>query len=73
MKPDFRHAYHEHMHHVSGQLKRARGEVRLASRTVNASALTPSQIDDVAMRDAEFVVNIAVHQWNEEVERRARR
>jgi len=70
---DFRHAYQEHQHETRLQLKRASGRVRLAIGEFDARHLTDRQIDDLALRDAEHVINIAIHQHNEEVERRARR
>ncbi len=72
---DFRVAYHEHQHQTRRLLTQARGQgrVRLAHREVDADRLTPSQIDDLALRDAEHVVNIAIHQHHEELARRARR
>lgn len=76
MQPmDFRHAYLEHQREVRTQLKAARGRgyVRLASGEVDATRLTDRQIEDLALRDAERVVNIAIHQWNEECERNARK
>lgn len=69
---DFRHAYHEHQREVRAQLKAAPGRVRLATGEVDASHLTDRQIDDLALRDAEHVVNIAIHQHNEATSRRRR-
>lgn len=68
---DFRHAYHEHQRETRLQLKRASGRVRLAIGEFDARHLTDRQIDDIALRDAEHVINMAIHQHNEEVERRA--
>lgn len=72
---NFRAAYQEHQHQTRLLLMRSRGQgrVRLAHRTVNADHLTPRQIDDLALRDAEHVVNIAIHQHREEMARKARR
>lgn len=73
MKPDFREQYHERQQETRQILSRASGRVRLAQGEVDASRLTSRQIDDLALRDAEVIVNIAVHQWNEECDRKARR
>lgn len=73
---DLRDAYKEHQHEVRGKLLRARERgihARLASREVDATRLSDRQIADLALRDAEHVMNIATHQHNEEVERNARR
>ena len=72
---NFRVAYQEHQHQTRRLLVQSRGQgrVRLAHREVDADSLTPGQIDDLALRDAEHVVNIAIHQHHEELARRARR
>lgn len=66
---DFRHAYHEHQREVRAQLKRATGRVRISIGEVDPRRMTERQLDDLALRDAECVVNIAIHQHNEEVAR----
>jgi hypothetical protein len=40
---------------------------------IDASRLSDRQIEDIALRDAEMVMNIAQHQHNEEIDRNARR
>ena len=72
---NFAVAYQEHQHQTRRLLVQSRGQgrVRLAHREVNADHLTPRQVDDLALRDAEHVVNIAIHQHNEELARRARK
>lgn len=72
---NFARAYQEHQHQTRQLLMRSRGQgrVRLAHREVNADHLTPRQIDQLARVDAEHVVNIAIHQHNEELARRARK
>lgn len=73
---DFRHAYHEHMRDTSAQLQRARRDgrrVRLPSGEVDTSRLSDRQLESLALKDAEFVVNMAIHQHNQELERNARK
>ncbi len=72
---NFARAYQEHQHQTRQLLTRSRGQgrVRLAHREVNADHLSPRQIDDLALRDAEHVLNITIHQHNEELARRARK
>lgn len=67
---NFRHIYYEHQHQVRAQLQAARGRVRLASGDVDSARMTERRIADVAMRDAEVVVNMAINLHNEQVARR---
>ncbi len=69
---NWRRAYQEHQAQTRRLLEQSRGQgrVRLAHREVNADHLTPRQIDDLALRDAEHVVNISIHQHNRELARR---
>lgn len=72
---DFRVAYQEHQRQTRQLLTQARGQgrVRLAHREVNPDHLSYRQIEALALRDAEHVVNIAIHQHHEEMARKARR
>ena len=77
---DLRPAYHEHQQQTRAQLVRARA---LGQRTrlpisdligeVNTYRMSDRQISDLALRDAEFTMNIAQHQHNAEIERARRR
>lgn len=70
---DFRHAYHEQQQQTREQLLRARvvgGSVRTFHRLIRAGDLTDRQVDDIALRDAEATVNMAIIQHNAELERR---
>ena len=65
---DWRTAYHEQMRHTREQLRAARvagGSVRTFHRVVRAHGLTDRQVDDLALRDAEATVNMAIIQHNE--------
>lgn len=70
-KLDWRHAYQQRQRDVGGQLRaaRTRGDTfyRPGDRgvPVNPSRMTDRQIDDLARRDAERVVNAAIIQHNE--------
>jgi hypothetical protein len=85
---NLRTAYHEHQRDSREQLVRARaGLVRkdgsFDHRTrlpisevvgeIDARKLSDRQIERLALRDAEFTMNIAQHQHNEEIDRNARR
>ena len=65
---DWRTAYQEQMRHTREQLWAARvagGSVRTFHRVVRARGLTDRQVDDLALRDAEATVNMAIIQHNE--------
>jgi hypothetical protein len=73
---DWRHAYQSQQREAVLQIEQAarRGDpfVKIASRTVERPAsLRPRQLANIALRDAEFVVNMAIHQHNEQLARRA--
>lgn len=70
---DWRHAYHEHQRRKSAQLKAAREAGATffrfgdAGATCNPSRLSDRQIADLALRDAERVVNMSIIVHNEQV------
>ena len=77
---DLRPAYHEHQRDTRAQLVRARAlgqRIRLPISDligeVNTYRMSDRQISDLALRDAEFTMNIAQHQHNVEIERARRR
>jgi len=77
---DLRPAYHEHQQQTRAQLVRARAlgqRIRLPISDligeVNTYRMSDHQISDLALRDAEFTMNIAQHQHNAEIERARRR
>ena len=77
---DLRPAYHEHQQQTRAQLVRARAlgqRIRLPISDligeVNTYRMSDRQISDLALRDAEFTMNIAQHQRNAEIERARRR
>ena len=77
---DLRPAYHEHQRDTRAQRVRARRmgqRIRLPISDligeVNTYRMSDRQISDLALRDAEFTMNIAQHQHNVEIERARRR
>lgn len=77
---DLRPAYHEHQQQTRAQLVRARQfgqRIRLPISDligeVNTYRMSDRQISDLALRDAEFTMNIAQHQHNAEIDRARRR
>lgn len=77
---DLRPAYHEHQRDTRAQLVRARRmgqRIRLPISDligeVNTYRMSDRQISDLALRCAEFTMNIAQHQHNAEIERARRR
>ena len=72
---NFRESYQAHQVQTRRLLIQSRGQgrVRLAHGEVDAGRLTLRQIDDLALRDAEHVVNIAIHQHHEQIARTGRR
>lgn len=77
--PDWRRSYQEHQRSRVAQLRafRERGETFYrfgdSGRTCDPSRMSDRQIADAALRDAERVVNMAIAQHNEQVERNRRR
>lgn len=76
---DLRPAYHEHQRDTRAQLVRARAlgqRIRLPISDligeVNTYRMSDQKIADLALRDAEFTMNIAQHQHNAEIARKAR-
>jgi hypothetical protein len=84
---DLRPAYHEHQRDTRAQLVRARAGVVRKDGTfdhrvrlpisdligeVNTYRMSDQKIADLALRDAEFTMNIAQHQHNAEIARKAR-
>lgn len=75
--PDWRHAYQEHARKKAVQLRdaRARGVSFFrfgdAGATCDPSRMSDRRIDEAARRDAERVVNMAIAQYNEQIERRS--
>ena len=73
---DWHHSYMEHQRMVVKQIRdaRASGEpiLPLASRVVHPQELSERDITDIALRDAEHVINMAIAQHNAEIERRAK-
>jgi hypothetical protein len=68
--PDWGAAYREHQRCVVEQIGEARrrgvASLRLASgRWCNPQRLRPRAVADLALRDAESIVNVAIHQHNE--------
>jgi hypothetical protein len=77
---DLRAAYREHETETRTRLTRARPlglRVRLPISDligeVNTYRMSDRKISSLALQDAEFVMNIAQHQHNEELARNARR
>lgn len=73
---DWRHAYHDHQQVVRRQLDdaAAQGCSRLklpAGAVVNPRRLSYRQRALAALRDAEAIVNMSIHQHNAEVAARA--
>lgn len=68
---DWRHAYQQRQRHVGEHLRvaRRRGDTFYrpgdAGVPVNPSRMTDRQIDDLARRDAERIVNAAIIKHNE--------
>ena len=70
--PDWGLAYEDHQRCVREQLAEARGRgvasLRLASgRWCNPQRLSRRAVADLALRDAEAILNLAIHQHNEQV------
>lgn len=73
---DWHGAYREHMDHARDTLKRARSgghRTRLASGEVDARRLSDRQLESLALKDAEFTVNMAIILHNAEIDRKARK
>ena len=73
---DWRHAYHDHQQVVRRQLDEAaaRGCTRLklpGGVVVNPRRLSYRERALTALRDAEAIVNISIHQHNEELASKA--
>lgn len=74
---DWSHAYQSHQRDIREQLEHARRTrrpwVRLSTRAVLRPArLTDQEIADLALRDAEFTVNLAINQHNEQLAQKGR-
>lgn len=72
---DWSHAYQSHIRDIREQLEHARRTrrpwVRLSTRAVlRPSRLTDREIEDLALRDAESTVNLAINQEAEQARRR---
>lgn len=74
---DWAHAYQLHQRDIRAQLEHGRrirrAWVRLSTRMVlNPARLSDREIQDLALRDAEFTVNMAINQGNEQLARKGR-
>lgn len=76
MTVDWAHAYQLHIRDTREQLQHGRRTrrpwVRLATRSIYPARLTDRQIEDLALRDAEYTLNLAINQEAEQARRRGR-
>lgn len=73
---NYRHAYHEHQSTVRAGLRdaRSRGQVSIdvTQGSVDPRRLSDRDIESLAIRDAELIVNLAINQQAEQFARKGR-